>query len=248
MIEEKNKLDSEVTRLDIAPSRFIPYKEKFVMLRSFTFDEMKVFQCKKLSDKMISEIFKRNMLNFNCDQLSWNDYLFFSTHLSLFTEPDAEWTFSPICHSCYKLLSITLSRNKFFEFKDLNIPDYPLWININEEPIEFGIITVENHFQYMEMKDKISEEQMGIYAMALMIKNKPIEESFELLKSVRSKEVLQDLDEIDILLDHDVKPMELTCPHCSEIDKYEVGLEVSTLVPFRGSEKPKSSRIIFGKK
>lgn len=248
MTKEKNELDSEITRLDIAPSRFIPYPEKFILLRAFTFDEMKVFQSKKLSDRMVADIFKRNMLNFNCENLSWSDYLFFSTHISLFTEPDLQWTFKPICHFCYKVIEITLNRLKFFEFKDLEIPDYPLWININEEPIEFGVITVENHFQYMEIKDKISEEQLGIYAMALMIKNKPIEESFEMLKNVRSTEVLNDLNEIDTLLDHEAKPMKLECPSCNESDFYEVGLEVSTLLPFRGSETPKPSRIVFGKK
>ena len=84
--------------------------------------------------------------------------------------------------------------------------------------------------------------------MSYAVQNKPIDEAFEFLKYDRDVKTQRAIAEIDRLLNHDTKALELACQHkhCGKKGVYKVDLEVSTLLPFRVNEGFDDLGIVFG--
>lgn len=241
-------MKSKVHVIGILPSMFKPYDFNKIEIRDFTFEELLYLGSENLPEESLINIYKEAILNVDVMNLSWPDFKFLMTHISLLTKPEQQWQWNLICHFCENQFQKIIDGKNFYEFKDLDIPDYPIRATIQDKELEFGVLTVENHLKYEKESDDIPEPLLPIYALSLLVKNIPQKEAFELFKTITDEEDIDTLNEIDTLLDHDVKPMELECPHCKEKDFYKVGLEVSTITPFCESRIPSRSRISFGKR
>lgn len=247
----KSTRSSEVLIVDVLPSKFLPYDINKLEVRSFTLGELKYLGSGDLSDESLVEVFKNCIINYDIYKLSWSDFLFLATHISLFTIPSQKWTLRNLyCHNeeCGKLIDKTLTKETFLEFEDLGFSDYPINAKINGYDLEFGVLTVQSHLNFIKNPPKLSDHLISIYSLAGMVINKSIEEAFKILESTNDPIEIEMLTKIDKLLYHDVKPIKLTCDNCKKEYEYTVGLEVSTLSPFRENEKSIDSRITFGKK
>lgn len=228
------------------PSKFKPYSIDKIEMRSLNFGEMKYLSTDDLDNEQIISIFKSAILNINVDDFSWADFLFISTHMSLFTMDDQIWTISSYCKSCKSPILKKLNREVFFEFEELNIPAYPLNIKVKDKDLVLGVITVKNHLDFSNMSKDIDPAILSIFSLSFMVKNMPQEEAYKFLLSITNPDDIALFDKVDSLLYHSVKPIEIVCEKCKYVGDYKVGLEVSTITPFRENEKSLMDRISFG--
>jgi len=245
-----DQLNSELVTIDVLPSKFMPYRPLTKLeMRAFTLGDLKVLGSPDITERTQIDIFGNAIVNADIMKLSWPDTLFVNSHITLFTIPTQSWTVEVICKNpeCRNKISSKLDRDNFFEFEDLTIPDYPLNLELKKQNVQFGILTTQKHLDFIDKAPNIPESLRETYILASMALNLgTTDEAFEFLKSITSLEEMESLNEIDSLLYHDVKPLEIKCDKCNTSNKYEVGLEVSTLRPFRESTIPPRSRITFG--
>ena len=241
------------------PSKFIPYDANSLEVRAFNLGELYYLTSDGLTDQALVELYDNVISKVSVYDLSWSDFLLLASHISLFTNPDNQWKWTVGCKTpatentpaCKKAFDVTLDRTKFFEFEDLDLPDYPLYATIKGKELEFGVHTVRDHLEYIEtvgdIVKKYGETASSLWLSAFYIKNMEHEEAFGFIRTINNPNDIDSLREIDNLLYHDVKPIELTCPHCNQTHKYELGLEVALLRPFREQATVRTSGITFGK-
>ena len=247
-----SKTSSEVIVVDVKdlPSKGLPYSVKTIELRCLTLGELKYLSSSGLSEESLVEVYKKAIHNIDVNELSWTDFLFLSTHISLFTIDSQKWTITEICQNreCGELFKNTINRETFFEFDDLNIPDYPINVVIKGKELSFGIITVKSHMEYGEKIKDIEPHLQSVYSMAGMVLNMDTNEAFEFLKEINDPTDIELLQVIDEKLYHGVKPLKLKCTECGIESSYSVDLEVSTITPFRENQRFITDRINFGKR
>lgn len=238
---------SENSIVRIMPSQFKPYDVDFFEIRSFSIEELKYLNTENLSEEKLVEIYRNNVENFDVMKMSWTDFLFLCAHITLFTDPSTEWDWPVICHFCGKISENKLNSKRFFEFHDMEAPDYPITYTIDGKEFVFGITTVQDHLKWMEGRGDIDPVLIGVYSISYMVKNMPQEEAYKLLLQVRNKEHQEALKIIDEQLQHDTEPLKLTCKHCKKEGSYSVVLEVTSLRPFRVPKGFAQLGILFGK-
>lgn len=234
------------------PSRFLPYSVSYLEARSFTFDEMLYLTSSKLPEEAIAELYSQVLTNIDVfDELSYSDFLFVVTNISLFTKPNQRWRWKIPCPKCSHINIVEKSGKNFWTFEDLELPDYPIIAeNLGGKDLQFGVLTVRNALKFKKLlaNGEIKPHQKRIASAALTVLNMEYEEAFNHLKKLSVEEDILLLTEIDEILYHGVKAEKFTCTSekCNNTFSKKVGLEVPILIPFRDVESSIKSRIRYG--
>lgn len=162
------------------------------------------------------------------------------------------------CDGCKKPTQFVLEENEVLDFNDIKAPSLPISFNMYDETFEFSPLTVKNYFDYLDYVlksiDLNEEVDTGVAVMAAQCISHSFEDSYRAIFNAGPNESSL-LAEIDSLLNHDLKPIEMYCRNKKgeEICNYKTTIkldEVDRLVlPFRSEhEEPTTSGLHFGKK
>ena len=241
--------DTNIITIKDYPSGMVAYDVSNIQSRSFTVGDIRYLMSKGLDHESVVEKYNEACINFEVFKLSLLDYFFHATNVTLFSNPQQQWIWSPRCTKCKRPMSITIMYSNFFEFNEVNLDGYPLWVTINGKELEIGFFTVRN---WLDIKDvKYVEYDKELLTIALMVKNMEVEEAYQFIKNIVNLEDLQLLSHCEKLLgSHGLKPKELKCEYteCGHTDTYDTELAVSDVTPFRQPPEIIKSRIVFGKR
>lgn len=162
------------------------------------------------------------------------------------------------CDGCKKPTEFILEENKNLEFNDIKAPALPVSFSMYDESFEFSPLTVQSYFDYLDFAlksiDQNQEIDSGVAVMAAQCISHSFEDAYKAIFNASPHES-DCIAEIDSLLNHDLKPIELYCKNKKgeEICNYKTTIkldEVDRLVlPFRSEhEEPIASSLHFGKK
>jgi hypothetical protein len=237
----------EVFTVKDLPSKFKPYSDlDYIELRSFTLKELKYLASKDLSDSQTIETFGKAIRNVDVNNLSYPDYLFVGTHITVFTSNSHEWTAGIYCKKCGEETKVQLASQNLIKFEDLKVPALPIIIDIKGVECHFDVLRVKDIKPIEQFIRDVDKQLHGLASLAHIIRNMNPNEAFELLCSITDNEEIELLELIQEELFHGVLPLEITCSKCKHLDSYKVGFEVSTLKPFRADGYNLKNRINYG--
>lgn len=148
------------------------------------------------------------------------------------------------CPHCKKLEQVIIG-NSDIEFDEIGASELPIIAPLSIGEVEFYPLTFN---QYLELvrEGKDRDEMSVMSAMSRM--NMPLEEKTKRLSELTSPSDIILLEEVDRLLYHMSKPLQLVCGSCK--GKVEIPLEEgeSILLPFHEEGESKRPELRFGKK
>jgi len=239
--------DTNVIVIKEYPSKMIAYDILNIQSRSFTVGDIRFLMSKGLDHESIIAKYNDACVNFDIYKLSLLDYFFHATTVTLFSNPQQTWIWNPKCKSCQKSIAVTVSYKNFFEFNDIVLEGYPLFITINGVELKMGFFTVQDWLDLK--KPEYADYDIELLTFAFMIKNMEVAQAYEFIKSIVNLDDLHLLEQCEKLLgSHGLKPKELVCNECGAKDFYETELAVSDVTPFRQPADVIKSRIVFGQR
>lgn len=240
------KRDREVYTLRDLPSKFKGYGGlDYIEIRAFTLGELK-YLSSGLTDTQVIGAFRNAILNMDAAELSYQDFMFISSHINLVTSIDQEWTLNIECHKCGHEFTLNTARDGLFKFEELNIPDLPIIVEFKGVEMHFDIPRLKDTLTAQALKKKFPKASDEIISLASQVRNLPPETAFTVLNGITDFDDIQLIEEIQGLMYHGVLPLEAECPECKFKGKYQVGQGVSTIKPFRKDREPLSNRIKYG--
>ena len=241
--------DSNVLVIKDYPSKMVAYDVPNIQSKSFTVGDIRYLMSKGLDTESVITKYSDACLNFDIFQLSLLDYFFHATNVTLFSNPNQSWVWSPKCKHCDEPIPTTITYKNFFEFNDVDLQGYPLFVTINGIELKMGFFTVRN---WLDLKNPIYKDyDIQLLSIAFMVKNMELEAAYAFIKGIVNLDDLHLLEQCEILLgSHGLKPKELTCqnPKCKLVAFYETELAVSDVTPFRQQPDVIKSRIVFGQR
>lgn len=233
----------EVEVTDV-PSQFLPYPEgSKISYKPYTYGELLQFNQSKLSQ---SEQFKRILsgikTSFPIEDLSYFDFVYIGLLRKISTFGGDKFSLSYHCSSCGKPNTVHHSVADI-EFKDLEITALPIILTTDDgTELEISTLSVSSYLSLLEtdmIKDKAS-----VYASSIL--NHEFAKARDIITNLTG-EIIQDLDDIDVMLNLGVKPLDLNCTHCKADNQVTVDEPGVLVTPFRGPDQPKRTRIRFGR-
>jgi len=238
-----SKADSKILTIKEVPSKFIPYDISYIQFKALSIGQLKTINSPNLPDAELISIYNDACLNFDILDLSYQDLLFCSAYLALFTDPTQYWSLTITCNSCKHEFSHRIDSRNFLEFHDIEDIKLPLYITVNKQELELSIFTVRDWLEYF--KEEYDNHDQDFLTYAFLIKNLKIADSYKAIYDIVDQRDLELLTHIEKKLFHGIKNPMIACPECTKKSEYNVELAVSTLKPFRKSEESFDDRIVF---
>jgi hypothetical protein len=251
-------------KLESLPSRGVPYpKGASIAYMTYSFGEVKKAS---LSNMGLVQSLKLAMagvktVGMDKQQLTIVDALYIGLLRKISSMGGMEFEIPYRCHQCG-------GRNKArfkhtdMEFEDLKeeVTQLPIEADIDGDTFEFSPITVKQYLdiqsgRYQKILKNGEMDSVAVYAA--QVRNFDFEETYERFYSLRDPEDIEVLQEVDILLHHDIKPLETKCTvkhkdnngneeTCGALNLVKLEGREALLLPFRDGEKTVRNRIRIG--
>jgi len=239
------------------PSKFILYpKDASIKYRPYSFGEIKsISQSKMTITEQLEKVLSGVECNFDKKRLTLSDLLYLGLLRKISTLGTTKFIINYVCGECRSQIRRTISSDDL-EFKDLEIPDFPVIADLSIGEYHFNPLTVEDFYRLHEL----GKSQDTIAALAMQCSNKSFEEAYKAFYNCTNMNDAQLLNEVDKVLDHGLKPITVKCTNsadgktcgCSHENVIALdgdgGKSELILTPFRESEGSSRNRIRFGNK
>lgn len=236
--------------IDNLPSKSKSYPKDFTAsYRSYSFGEIKHASTSKLDEKKSLELVLSGVkTNMNKSLFTLNDTLFIGLLRKMSSLGTAKVQV-PFSHpDTNEVIYHTFSLDDL-EFKDMEAPELPVTVTLsNGEDYSFNPMTVRGYLKIHRLKK--SKDSVAMYAA--MCTSHKFEDAYKFFNETLDREDGEILEEIDELLDHGVKPLEVK--YTSVVDGEEVERTTkiriegrqALLLPFREQGKSVRDKIRFG--
>jgi len=256
---EKKFLPEIQISVDKLPSKGKSYpKEATLSYKTYSFGDVKNASISNINiAKSIDLAVDGIIASFDKDTLTLMDTLYLGLLRKVSSFNGVEFTIPFQCEKCNEV------SEGHFNHSDIVMDDLP--DEVVELPIVFDL-DGENELHFSPMTIKTYKEiENGKYTkyckgkkidklttLALCCVNKPFEEVLHLLNNTYDPDIIEDLEHIDEVMLHGVKPLELICKkevngqQCNHTNSVKLeGLE-HLLKPFRKGKPTDRRRIRFG--
>lgn len=239
--------NEEVVVIKGLGSRMLPYTEygiKHLEMKSFNLNDVKYLNSKGLNYESVYKKLSEKCVNFDVMDLTFQDGLFALIYTTLFTDPKTEWIYPKKC-KCGKEVSLKVTAQEFFEFKDIDLKVHtlPITAKIAGREFKFSPITVRQ-FCELDKLDKSLNLDMHLYA--LMTHEDPTEVYEFFMNNIKPQDGnLKILKRVGEVLDHGPLPKLTECV-CGISHRFDMEQDVSKLTPFCHDEGDIDARIDFG--
>lgn len=239
-----NLPDTQI-KVEKLPSKGLAYPQGVeIHYQPYTFGEVKSFsQSKgKMSpshnmERVLKGIFVTGMPK---GDLTFFDFLYISLLRRLSTMNAIEFKLGVGCPHCGSPVTHTFSWEGLV-FEDIPAPKLPVIVNIcGKSDVRFSPLTVSD---YQELSRTGRDEDP--VAIAAKQSSLDFDQALELFDAAIGEDAAL-LDEIDRLLYHDLKPVQVECGTCATKFNAALDDEASLISPFRKSNATSGSRIRFG--
>lgn len=264
------------------PSKFLPYKNLVpnpqIYYKPYLYGELKKLNQSKLSNKQLfEEVLKGIDCNFDKRKLTYPDFLVIGMNRRLSTLNTLNFYAMFTCPVCG-----SQNKHKFdhesIEFKDLDVPELPAIVNINNMELEFTPLTIEDYFFLFDIgmaDDQIAYlsvmcrtdvpltyPEKDSYGNKYGLDYRRFMSVYQIIQNINNSEDSDVLELLDDVFDHKLLPVIAKCTAKFEVDN-EGEKETKTcdtpvnvnfdggnviLMPFRESRKLIESRVQFGKR
>lgn len=237
------------------PSRGLAYPNGGVISYfPYTFGETNKFSQSGMGVKSrIEFVLKGIKSSFGNKKLTLPDMVFISLYRKLVSFGAQKFTVSPEC-----ICGNTTTKQFDFgdlEFIDLEVPKLPLVVTIGGVELHFSPLTIEGYFELID-EDKVRDKT---YTLAKQVINVDFDRALKTIEAATGADS-EVLEEITVMLFHDMKPLRVKCKGKITIKEDNEGVEVdceevinvalenhNTLItPFRESKDAPRNRIQFG--
>lgn len=252
-------MSSQVPEFEISvkqlPSRGLPYpKGSKVWYKTYSWGEIREASIsRKGQTEAIKDILIGIRADFPATELTYSDFLYLALARKISTFSGMQVTVPYICSNkkCQKENKGTFTERDI-EFNDLSeeVTELPARVTFGDKELEFSPMTVG---QYLEISGGKYNETLktgkmdSIAIQASWIKNLDFKAAYEFVYKLSKPEDFEVITEIDKLLFHKIKPQTFKCPDCGTETSVMLEGRQALIAPFRTGEKPKNSRIQFGK-
>jgi len=240
---------------DPLPSKGLSYPEGHkVSYRPYVFGEVKkVSGSRTTFEELARTILEGIQTTFPIGDLTFYDFLYVSLLRKLSTIGDSTIIATHVCpnRACQVSNSYEISvgpEKCEVDFWDVDYDDLPVSVDLKLG--DEGYTTYE--FMPLTILDYLRLERMNLHKdsvakLAMQCVNFPFEEVRPKLYRAYGEES-QILTQLEDILHHGVKPINVKCPSCGSINLLQLDGGNVVIRPFRTDEEVASDRIRFGKK
>lgn len=223
------------------PSHKILYPEAEFKVRPYNFGEMKVISQMRNLREIFDVISKGISSNIPIKDLTLPDFFFLALSRKLNTVGNEKVRVKTTCPRCKSEVFVIIGTESI-SFKDLEVKDYPIYIEVEGKRVEFMPLTVGDFLSIPddERKDPIALLAKECKSMEFLEAKKFISEA--------DLELGEVLTEIDKMMFHGIEPITVTCDRCGESYKRDLQGGDVVLKPFRDSSESPRYAIRFGSK
>lgn len=242
--DNPNEPQTPVVSVKEVPSQGLIYPEGFtVSYRTYRYGEIKNYGRSKLSFRQeIDLILSGITTSIDPLNLTYMDFLYlgFSRRISSLGTPEMAVTYE--CDSCKSKQTFTCEE-KELEFQDLTMSSLPVGVELRNTSLEFSPITLRG---YLEL-EKIQRNDDEVALMAKQCVNLEYSEAYKIIDNLSPDE--GDLiNQIDEMLYHGLKPLDIKCTSCQAMNEVEVDGGATSIKPFRRAEGSAEHKFYFGSK
>lgn len=231
------------------PSKGLAYpKGSEITYRPYTFGEIqKISQSKFNHKQKLGFILEGIHCSFEKENLTLSDLSYIALLRKISTigghKANVSFKCQSCLHPCTEVIDFGTSESKI-EFHDISAPELPIIITFsNNKEYSFKPLTFKSF-------TKIIEQNLENDTIAL-ISHQCIDGNYKELYKFIENATYEDqllLEELDKLLEHNIKPVGISCKKCNFENKIELSGGDALLLPFREHKESTSSRIRFGSK
>ncbi len=246
---EKNYLP-DIQIADGLPSQFIPYPDNVVIkYNPYTFGELKKISQSTLSIKEEFKFILEGIKVENMDALDLTlpDFMFINLLRNISSLGTQKASVDFLCPQCTTPNTTTIEikgNSQDIEFEDLMIDELPIIATLSTGEYHFSPIRLKDYFALIDNK----KENDLIAWLAAQCRNISFDEAYEAFFNANAIDT-EILEEVDRLLNHDLKPIPAHCTNCSETVNVELIGGDAVLKPFRAADEHQQfikSSIRFG--
>lgn len=229
--------------IEDVPSKGITYPEGWkISITPYSFgDILNLTRAAETGIGALEKIMSGIKCSFDKDLLLPADIIFLGIYRKLVSTKHTKIEFKTECPVCAKENKKVLELSEL-KFKEVEIPALPIRAELSSKTIEFVPITVG---KYKEVLKKFKGDPS--WMLAYSTQNIDPGEARDIIVGAIDidKEIL---DEVTLLLDFGLKPIEFECQDefCDNIIKVQLEDPTTVVFPFRGSDESPKSRIKFG--
>lgn len=235
----------EIPRFKVSqvPSQGKVYPEDWEISYSpYSFGEIKFLNSGDISETdKFKYMLKGIYTSFPVRELTLFDFLYITLLRKISTLGEDIASFSYKCSNCKKVAN-NIIKPKDLQFEDIIDEDFPLVVNLSVGELIFYPLTVDNYMKLIQMK-KHNDEVAGF---AINVSNMEFEKAYEIIFNSVNPEDMYILDQVDELMFHGLKPVEVECKHCKAINHVSVEGGSVLINPFRESGESVKHAIRFG--
>jgi hypothetical protein len=261
---DPNRKSLPVLEVKVLPSKFLPYpKAAKIAYNPYTFGEIKKFSQSKFSPRGKYEFILEGIkTNFDKMLLTFSDFLYLALLRKISSLGNSKFQVIYLCEECGFRNEALFNINEI-DFKDLEVPELPLVVDIAGTEMHFSPLTIGAYFDLIDKN--LFADQMAVYAKQCI--NLPYDQAFKLVYSASADDGVV-LEEIDKMVYHSIAPKKIKCNNTerkmSELDgegkeievvrpcDHENSIEIDSpevvVLPFRPDRESIKSRISFGVK
>lgn len=259
---EKKEPYLPVINLSDLPSKFLAYpKGVEISYHPYKFGELKKFSQSKLSLKQRYEFILDGIIvnGMKKEKLTFNDFLYIALLRKLSSVGAYEILIKFNCIKCGFENNHHVKLDAL-EFDDIEVPELPAHLVINDKELSFSPLTVEDFFALF--KEGKESDPTGILAM--QCRNRHFKEAYDIIFNANPEDS-ELLDELNRMFYHGLATMKIGCKnkdalvkdiidgieieknvHCEHINKIELGDPDLIVQPFRRDGRTAKDRIRFG--
>jgi len=229
--------------LDSLPSKGVLYPEGTkIHYLPYTFGELLRHSASDVDTKDDIHIVAKGIqpTGIEVKDLTYWDFVFIGI-LRNMTRGDVEWVgLSYNCPRCEQRVNTSVLFTDI-EFTDLDIPKFPVVVNLKDVNWEFYPLTMDKYVKLIEGEHNTDSR----YVFAAQVTNRPLDNTLALFDSAIDEDA-EVLEYIDGLLFHGPNPVTVTCNHCTKQVPIDITDKEVFIRPFRRSEFSPRDRITFG--
>lgn len=244
---------SPTTTMDLKklPSKGITYPEgASISFRTYGYGEIKKISSSNLSEKEAFAIVLSGInTNFDKNNITFGDFMYLALFRKIATlgTPKFQVPYKSPINGTTMLHTMSVEE---LEIEDLNVPSLPVKLTFKDGQVfNFGPLTVGDVLKLLE-KNKLKD---ATCLMAAQVRNIEFDAAHAYLHSVSNNDDLSNLGEVERLLAHNIKPIQVQCTEKDKNDRevtntVTIRLEgrQALLLPFREEGVPTRSGISFG--
>lgn len=224
--EHKSQL-AEIEVKDL-PSKFKSYKNKKISFRPYTFGDVNRLNQSKLSQtSKIKRILEGITCGFDPYLLTFADFLYINLLRKISTFGSKKFKVKFSCSLCKSTNTLNVDEGEL-EFDDIEV-DMPITATLsNNRELVFSPLTVKDYLTLLNKN--LADDRIAV--LAIQVANIQYDEAFEIIdKAVGDDSDI--LEEVDSLLYHTLKPMNIKCESCGQIIKVNLDGGQTIVYPFR---------------